>query len=283
MNYIKTTVLLAALTGLLVIAGNMIGGHGGALIALIIAGVMNFFSYWFSDKIVLSMYGAKQVDEHEAPVLYRVVSRLVEKNGMPMPRVYIIHEATPNAFATGRSPSHAAVAATEGILRILNEEELEGVMAHELSHVLNRDTLTSTVAATIAGAITYLAQMMQWAAMFGGAGRDEEDRGSLIGSIALAIIAPIAAMIIQMAISRSREYAADESGGRLCGKPLALANALRKLHAGINAYPMTGGNPSTASLFIVNPFRGGVSGLFSTHPPMEERVRRLEQLSREIA
>ena len=282
MNYIKTTVLLAALTGLLVIAGNMIGGHGGALIALIIAGAMNFFSYWFSDKIVLSMYRAKQVDEHEAPVLYRVVSRLVEKNGMPMPRVYIINEATPNAFATGRSPSHAAVAATQGILRVLNEEELEGVMAHELSHVLNRDTLTSTVAATIAGAITYLAHMMQWAAMFGG-GRDEENRGSLIGTIALAIIAPIAAMIIQMAISRSREYAADESGGRLCGKPLALANALRKLHAGVNAYPMTGGNPSTASLFIVNPFRGGMSGLFSTHPPMEERIRRLEQLSREIA
>lgn len=276
MNFLKTTFLLAVLTGMLMIIGNLIGGQNGMLIALLIAGVMNFVSYWFSDKIVLAMYRAKPIEEKEAPVLYRIVKRLTEKNGMPMPKVYIIPEDSPNAFATGRDPKHAAVAATAGILRILNEQELEGVMAHELMHVANRDTLISTIAATFAGAIAYLANMAQWAAMFGG-NRDENNRGGVVGTIAIAIVAPLAAMIVQMAISRSREYAADKGAGELCGRPLALANALQKLQKGAMQIPLTNGTPATSSLFIVNPFHGGISGLFSTHPPMEKRVERLTE------
>ena len=228
MNSIKTTLLLGLLTGLLVMFGNMAGGHNGALIALLFAGVMNFVSYWFSDKIVLAMYRAQQVDEANAPALFRVVRRLADRANMPMPKVFIIPTESANAFATGRSPRHASVAATQGILRILSEDELEGVMAHELSHVQNRDTLTSTVAATIAGAITWIAHMVQWGAMFGGMGgrSSNNNRGGLLGSLAMAFVAPIAALLIQMAISRSREYAADESGARLCGKPLSLASAL---------------------------------------------------------
>jgi heat shock protein HtpX len=282
MNFLKTTFLLALLTTALVLFGGLVGGKGGMLIALLIAGVMNFFSYWFSDKIVLAMYRAKPVEEKDAPVLYRIVRRLTEKAGMPMPAVYIIPEESPNAFATGRNPKHAAVAATAGIMRLLNEQELEAVMAHELTHVSNRDTLISTIAATIAGAITYLANMLQWSAMFGGS-RDDDNRGGLIGTIVLAVIAPIAAMLVQMAISRSREFAADNGGGKLCGHPMALASALRKLHKGADAIPMQSGNPATSSLFIVNPFHGGLAGMFSTHPPVEKRIEALEKLEREIA
>lgn len=281
MNYVKTTLLLGLLTGLFMMFGNMIGGQNGMLIGLVIAGGMNFFSYWFSDKIVLAMYGAKEADPNQFAGLYRIVRRLTEKAGMPMPKVYVIPEEQPNAFATGRSPKHAAVAATIGIMRILNEEELEGVMAHELMHVANRDTLISTIAATFAGAISYAASIVKWGAMFGG-GRDDDDRGNIAVAIAMAIIAPIAALLIQMAISRSREYAADEGAGELCGKPLALASALRKLHRGAEMIQM-GGSPAAASLFIVNPFAGGIASWFSTHPPMEKRIEKLEQQQRMIA
>ena len=282
MNWMKTTLLLGLLTGLLVVFGNYVGGSHGALIALLFAGVMNFVSYWFSDKIVLAMYRAQPADQQSAPVLYRVVQRLAMKGNLPMPKVYVIPTDAANAFATGRSPNHASVAATEGILRILSEDELEGVMAHELSHVQNRDTLISTVAATIAGAITWIAHMVQWGAMFGGMGRsnDSNDRGGLLGSLMLAILAPIAALLIQMAISRSREYAADERGARLCGKPLSLASALQRLESSAKIRPLQGGSPATASLFIVNPFRGGMANLFSTHPPMEKRIERLQDIAR---
>ncbi len=281
MNYVKTTLLLGLLTGLFMMFGNLIGGQNGMLIGLIIAGGMNFFSYWFSDKIVLAMYGAKEADPNQYAGLYRIVRRLTEKAGMPMPKVYVIPEEQPNAFATGRSPKHAAVAATVGIMRILNEEELEGVMAHELMHVANRDTLISTIAATFAGAISYAASIVKWGAIFGG-GRDDDDRGNFAVAIAMAIIAPIAALLIQMAISRSREYAADEGAGELCGKPMALANALRKLHRGAQMIQM-GGSPAAASLFIVNPFAGGIASWFSTHPPMEKRIEKLELQQRTIA
>jgi heat shock protein HtpX len=279
MNSVKTTLLLGILTCLLVVFGNMVGGHGGALTALIFAGLMNFISYWFSDKIVLAMYNAQQVDEHGAPKLFRIVKRLTEKNNMPMPKVYIIPTDSSNAFATGRSPSHASVAATAGIVNSLTEDELEGVMAHELAHVRNRDTLTSTIAATLAGAITWIASMARWGAMFGG-GRDD-DRGNLAGAIVMAIVAPLAAMLLQMAISRSREYAADAAGAAMCGKPLSLASALERLESSAKTFPLTGGNPATSSLFIVNPFRGGLVSLFSTHPPMEKRIAKLRELARQ--
>ncbi|MFP4162933.1 MAG: zinc metalloprotease HtpX [Chitinispirillaceae bacterium] len=281
MNTLKTTFLLAALTGLLVVFGNMLGGSQGATVALLIAGIMNFVSFWFSDKIVLAMYKAKAVGPQDAPKLYRIVERLAQKNNMPMPKVHIINTETPNAFATGRSPSHASVAATVGILRLLDEDELEGVMAHELAHVKNRDTLTSTVAATIAGAITWIATIVRWGALFGGMRSDDED-SNIFGALAMAILAPIAAMLIQMAISRSREFAADETGARMCGKPLALANALTRLHQGARMRPLAGGSPATAHMFIVNPFKGGLTSIFSTHPPMEQRVRKLQEMSRQM-
>lgn len=281
MNLLKTTFLLTALTLLLMFVGKAIGGNGGMMMALIMAGVMNLVSYWFSDKIVLKMYGAREVTEAEAPRLYRITNQLAMKAMLPMPKVYIIPGMAPNAFATGRNPQHAAVAATEGILQMLNDEELEGVMAHELAHVGNRDILISSIVATIAGAISYLAHMAQWAAMFGGRDRDEEG-GSPFVMIAMAIVAPIAAMLIQMAISRSREYSADAYGARICRKPLALASALKKLHMGAAAIPMNA-SPATAHMFIVSPLTGGgLMSLFSTHPPMEERVARLEELSRQI-
>lgn len=283
MNTLKTTFLLTALTLLLMFVGKAIGGNGGMMMALIIAGVMNIVSYWFSDKIVLKMYGAREVTEAESPRLYRITNQLAMKAMLPMPKVYIIPGMTPNAFATGRNPQHAAVAATEGILQMLNDEELEGVMAHELAHVGNRDILISTIVATIAGAISYLAQMAQFAAIFGGSRDRDESGGSPFVMIAMAIIAPIAAMLIQMAISRSREYEADAYGARICRKPLALANALKKLHMGAAAIPMNA-TPATAHMFIVNPLTGGgLMSLFSTHPPMEERVARLEALSKQIA
>lgn len=283
MNTTKTIVLMVGLTVLLVFLGGAFGGRQGMIYAFIFAFVMNMGSYWFSDKIVLSMYHSKQVTEAEAPVLYGVTQNLAMKMNMPMPKVYVIPSDAPNAFATGRNPSHAAVAATEGIMRLLSRDELEGVMAHELGHVRNRDILIGTIAATIAGAISMLASLAHWGMIFGGFGggrRDDdgEGAGSMVGGILMIILAPFAAALIQMAISRSREYEADATGARICGNPLALANALRKLHMGAQRMPMEA-NPATAHMFIVNPLRGGsVANLFSTHPPMEERIARLEKM-----
>ena len=279
MNRFKTAVLLTALTLIMVGMGSAIGGRNGMVVAFFMALVMNVFSYWFSDKIVLRMYGAEEITEAENPAFYGMVRRLAAQGGLPMPRVYVIPSESPNAFATGRNPEHAAVAATSGILRILTMEELEGVMAHELSHVANRDILISTIAATVAGAISMLARMVRWAAIFGTRREDEEGGGW--GGLALAIVAPIAAMLIQLAVSRSREYLADESGARLCGRPLSLANALRKLDQASRALPMQEARPATAHMFIVNPLTAGMlMNLFSTHPPMEERVARLERMGR---
>jgi len=279
MNAVRTTFLMALLTVLLMLAGRAIGGQNGMLFALVMAGVMNFVSYWFSDKIVLAMYGAQQVTEAEAPELYGMVRQLAVQAGLPMPKVYLIPSDTPNAFATGRNPEHAAVAATNGIMRILSREELMGVMAHELSHVKHRDILIGSVAATIAGAITYLANMAQWAAIFGG-GRDREgEGGGGFSLLVMAIVAPLAAMLIQMAISRSREYAADRGGAEVSGNPLWLASALRKLEMANQQIPMQA-NAATAHMFIVNPLTGGgIASLFSTHPPVQERVKRLEELA----
>jgi heat shock protein HtpX len=280
-NLIKTGVLLAALTSLVVLIGGAVGGQQGMLIAFVFAIAMNFGSYWFSDRIVLSMYGAQPIDEAQAPDLYRIIRRLTTKAGIPLPRVYLIPGDTPNAFATGRSPQHAAVAVTEGVMRMLDDEELEGVLAHELSHVRNRDTLTMTIAATLAGVITYLAHMAQWAAIFGGARRDDEEGsgGGVIGALLMAILAPIAAMLIQMAISRAREFEADASGARLVGRPWGLAKALEKLEMASKMAPMDA-TPATAHLFIVNPLSGeGLLALFSTHPPIQERIARLRAMA----
>ncbi|HXJ83953.1 MAG TPA: zinc metalloprotease HtpX [Candidatus Methylomirabilis sp.] len=280
-NLIKTGVLLAALTCLVVLIGGAVGGQQGMLIAFVLAIAMNFGSYWFSDRIVLSMYRAQPIEEAQAPDLYRVVRRLATRAGIPLPRVYLIPGDTPNAFATGRSPQHAAVAVTEGIMRTLDDEELEGVLAHELSHVRNRDTLTMTIAATLAGVITYLAHMAQWAAMFGGGRRDDEEGsgGGVIGALLMAILAPIAAMLIQMAISRAREFEADASGARLVGRPWGLAKALEKLEMASKMAPMNA-SPATAHLFIVNPLNGeGLMALFSTHPPIQERIARLRAMA----
>lgn len=281
-NLFKTAVLLAALTCLVVLIGGAIGGQQGMLIAFVLAAAMNFASYWFSDRIVLSMYRAQPVDEASAPDLYGIVRRLVTRAGLPMPRVYIVPGDTPNAFATGRNPEHAAVAVTEGIMRMLDDDELEGVLAHELSHVRNRDTLIMTIAATLAGVITYLAQMAQWSAMFGGGRRsDDEDSGNgggVIAVVAMAILAPIAAMLVQMAISRTREFQADASGARLAGRPWGLAKALEKLEMASTMAPMNA-TPATAHMFIVNPLRGGgLASLFSTHPSTQERVARLRAM-----
>ena len=281
-NTLKTTFLLSLLTMLLVFMGGAIGGQGGMIVAFLMAAVMNFGSYWFSDKIVLRMYNAQEITREVHPSFYGMVERLAVRAGLPMPKVYIIPDASPNAFATGRNPEHAAVAATEGILRVLTMDELEGVMAHELAHVKNRDILISSIAATFAGAISMLGNMLQWGAMFGAGRSDDEDSGGggLIGSLAMAIIAPIAAMLIQMAVSRSREYLADASGAQICGRPLALAGALRKLHNASQSIPLLDARPATAHMFIVNPLTGGgMMSLFSTHPPMEERIARLESMA----
>lgn len=277
MNTIRTVVLLTVLTLGLVFIGGMIGGRGGALFALVMAGVMNMGSYWFSDKIVIKMYKGNQVTSGP---LFDVVAEICQTNQLPMPKVYTLPQPTPNAFATGRNPEHAVVAATEGITQILSRDELKGVMAHEMSHVMHRDILIGSIAATIAGAIAYLAHMAQWAAIFGGFGRDEEDSNPL-ALIVLAVIAPMAAMLIQMAISRSREFEADKGGAQLCGNPLSLANALRKLENANESKPMPRVNEATAHMFIVNPLRGGggVKALFTTHPPMAERIRRLEEMN----
>ena len=278
MNGLKTMVLMVSLTLILVAVGGLLGGRSGMTFALIMAFGMNFISYWFSDKIVLRMYRATAVSEADAPGLYEVVRRLSHRAEIPMPRVYMIDEDQPNAFATGRNPEHGAVAVTKGILRILSPEELEGVIAHELCHIKHRDILVSTVAAAIAGAISYLAQMAQWAMIFGG-GRDDEEGNNPVAAIVMMIVGPIAAMLVQMAISRSREYGADEGGARVTGNPLYLAGALRKLQMASQQIPMNA-NPATSHMFIVNPLSGGgIIKLFSTHPPIEERISRLESMS----
>ncbi len=277
-------ILLTALTMLIVFLGKLLGGSQGMLIALILALVMNFGSYWFSDKIVLAMYRAQTVSEHEAPELYRMVRELAMSAGLPMPKLAIIPSETPNAFATGRNPEKAVVAVTEGILRLLSPQELRGVLAHELAHVKNRDILVGTIAATLAGAIMFIADMVRWSAIFGGfRSSDEEEGGGLgiVGMMVVAVVAPIAAMLIQMAVSRSREYLADETGAMIARNPLGLANALEKLAIASQRIPMVEAKPATAHLFIVNPLSGGtLVNLFSTHPPIEERIRRLRAMAR---
>lgn len=283
-NMLKTTLLLASLTGILIIVGRLLGGTSGMVIAFLFAVIMNFSTYWYSDKIVLRMYKAEEVTASENPQLYETVKKLSILADMPMPKVYIIHTSMPNAFATGRNPEHAAIAATTGILDLLNNEELEGVLAHELAHVKNRDTLISAVAATIAGVISMIATWAQWSAIFGGFGtQDEEGNNSILNFLLLVILAPVAATIVQLAISRSREFAADEQGARICKKPWALASALEKLEYGTAKYsPRMGevqASDGTAHMFIVNPLNGGVfKNLFRTHPATEERIRRLRAM-----
>ncbi|MEA2660066.1 MAG: heat shock protein HtpX [Candidatus Binatota bacterium] len=289
MNGFRTTILLALLTALVVWIGQMFGGPNGAVIALLMAGAMNFFSYWFSDKIVLKMYGAQEITANDDPELYSLVQDLATRAGLPMPRVYVIPEEAPNAFATGRNPEHAAVAVTQGIRRILNKRELMGVLGHELSHVKHRDILISTIAATLAGAISYLAYMAQWGMIFGGGSRDRDEGGgsNIFSLLFMMIVAPLAAMLIQMAVSRSREYLADDGGARVTGDPLALASALRKLHMGAQNIPLQVSDAtanSTAHMFIVNPLTAkGLASLFSTHPAMEERIARLEAMAKDMS
>ncbi len=277
-NTIKTTLLLGLMTGLIMGFGQYLGGGSGLVIAFLFAAAMNFGAFWFSDQIVLRMYRARPVEEAEAPELHRIVAELARRAGLPMPKVYVIPDPSPNAFATGRSPQHAAVAATEGIMRLLRPEELQGVLAHELAHVRNRDTLISTVAATLAGVIMMLASMLRWAAIFGGVQRDDRN-GGLAGLLVMTIVAPMAAMMIQVAISRSREFQADATGARIAGNPFGLAAALEKISYAGKRLPMQA-NPQTAHLFIINPLSGSsMARLFSTHPPVEERIRRLRAMT----
>ncbi|MGB9744380.1 MAG: zinc metalloprotease HtpX [Desulfurella sp.] len=278
-NTVKTALLLGLLTVLFVIIGNAVGGKSGALIAFGLAILMNFFSYFFSDKIALSMYNAQEVTESEYPELFRIVRRLAQNADIPMPRIYIIPQDAPNAFATGRNPKHAAVAVTVGALKLLNENELMGVLGHELGHIKHRDILISSIAATIAGAIMIIADMIRWAAMFGGLSRDRDSDSNPFVLIALAIFAPLAATLIQLAISRAREYEADRAGAEFSGNPLYLASALEKLDNYSKHIPLQG-NPVTENLFIVNPFSvKGIMNLFSTHPPIEERIERLRRMA----
>jgi heat shock protein HtpX len=282
MNGVKTGILLIFMTGILVLAGRLIGGTGGMVVAFGLALVMNGVSYWFCDKIVLRMYGAQPVSEAEAPELYGIISRLAQQAGIPMPRLYMIPTDMPNAFATGRNPEHAVVAVTQGMMRILGKDEVEGVLAHELAHVKNRDILISTIAATLAGAIMMLASFARFAALFGGLGGRDDREGGLLGLLALMIVGPIAAMVVQLAISRSREYQADATGAQLCGHPLSLANALVRLD-NASQYAVDVPTPATAHMFIVNPLRGGgIRSLFSTHPSTEDRVNRLRAMAQEM-
>ena len=276
-NWMKTTLLLGLMTALIVFIGGLFGGKQGMILAFVLAMGMNFFSYWYSDKIVLRMYRATEVNPQDFPTLFHAVSRLAQNAGLPMPRVYIIPDGSPNAFATGRDPEHAVIAVTEGLLRTMNNEEATGVLAHEMSHIKNRDILIGSIAATMAGAIMIIATMARWSAFFGGGNRDEEGGGmGMIGLIAMSILAPIAAMLIQMAISRSREYLADATGAQLAGNPEGLANALGKLGAYSRQIPMKA-QPATAHMFIVNPLSGRkMANLFSTHPPLEDRIARLK-------
>lgn len=282
MNRMKTMMLLAALTALVLFIGRAIGGQQGLVFAIVIAGLMNFVSYWFSDKIVLSMYRAQPVTPEEAPELYHLVHDLAMRAELPMPKLYILPEDTPNAFATGRNPQHGAVAVTAGIMRLLSREELAGVIAHELGHIKNRDTLIMTVSAALAGALSHLATMAMWGGLLGGGRHSDDDEGANpIAGLLGIILAPIAASLIQMAISRSREYLADEAGARYSGNPMALASALRKIESWSQRIPIQDGNPATAHLFIINPFTGGgLARMFSTHPPTAERVALLEEMSR---
>jgi heat shock protein HtpX len=276
-NTFKTAFLLTAMTLLLMLVGRAFGGQNGMLIALIFAAIMNFVSYFFSDKIALSMYRAQPVSREDLPRVYNIVERLAQKVGLPTPKVYVIPTDSPNAFATGRNPTHASVAVTQGILNLLNDEELEGVIAHELGHVRNRDILISSIVATLAGAITLLANVAKWGMIFGGYGGDrDERRGGGIGALLMIILAPLAAMLIQLAVSRSREYGADDTGAHWTGNPYALASALSKIEAYSRRLPMVA-TPSTAHLFIIQPFLGGMSfaNLFSTHPPTAKRIERL--------
>src|ERR1700693_1538438 len=275
MNNLKTTFFMVLLTLILIFLGNLFGGRSGAMLAFVFAIGINLFSYWFSDKIVLAMYAAKEVSAADAPSLYQTVQSLAARAELPMPKVYMIESPNPNAFATGRNPQHAAVAVTSGIMNILSKEELSGVLGHELAHVVHRDILISTIAAAVAGAISMLANMMQWGMIFGSRD-DREEGGNMFAQLAMIILAPIAAMLVQMAISRSREFEADRGGARISGNPLALASALRKLERGVQVAPMADANPATAHMFIVNPLTGGgLFRLFSTHPPTEERIARL--------
>lgn len=281
MNTLKTAFLLTVLTLILIYMGRVIGGPNGMIIAFVVAGAMNFASYWWSDKIVLAMYRAREIKPEDNHVLYEIVRDISTRARLPMPRVYMIPSDSPNAFATGRNPNRAAVAATRGILRILNRDELEGVMSHEMAHVRHRDILIGSVVATIAGAISMLAMLARFTAFFGG-GDDEDGIGGL-GLLVMAIIAPIAAMLIQLAISRGREYEADKGGAGISHKPLSLANALRKLHYNSKKIPMREARPATAHMFIVNPLSSkGLAGLFMTHPPVEERIKRLEAMARGV-
>lgn len=278
MNAVKTTILMAVMMGIFLLVGQLIGGESGMMVAFLISLAMNFGSYWFSDKIVLAMYGAKPVERAEAPELYDIVQNLSARAEIPMPKVYIMENPTPNAFATGRNPANGVVAVTTGIMRILNKDELAGVIAHELAHIKNRDILVGTIAATLVGTITMIARLAGFAAMFGGRSNDDDRSG--ISDLVLMIVAPIAAVLIQLAISRSREYLADAKGSAIHGNPLALANALNKLHTVNEKLPMHDASPASAHMFIVNPLSGkSLFKLFSTHPPIEERVKRLNEIA----
>ena len=278
MNFVRTTVLMTVMTLLLVWVGNAVAGPRGAWLFLVIAGVMNFAAYWFSDKMVLAAYRAKPVGEAHAPALHTILRSLTERAGLPMPKVYVIPSESPNAFATGRDPHHAAVAVTEGIVRLLSRDELEGVLAHELAHVKNRDILTGSIVATLAGAITLLSRAAMFGAMFGGG--SNRRGGNPLALVLVMVLAPIAAVVVQLAVSRTREFAADSTGAKLCGKPMALASALSKLERGATLQPMRNANEATAHQFIVNPLRGrGLASLFSTHPSTADRVARLERMA----
>lgn len=274
-NQLRTALLLTVLTLVIVWIGNLIGGRGGMMVALLLAAGVNLFSYWYSDRLVLRMYDAQEISPHEASELYEIVVSLARNADLPVPRVYVIPRDAPNAFATGRNSEHAVVAVTEGLLRLMNQEELRGVLAHELAHIKNRDILIGSIAATMAGAIMMLADMARWSAIFGGFRGDDDEGGGILGLIVVSVLAPLAALLVQMAISRSREYLADETGARFAGSPHGLAHALEKLGAYSGRLPMDA-NPATAHMFIVNPLSAGrVMGLFATHPPLAERIARL--------
>ena len=281
MSIFKTGLLMAVLTVLLLLVGSVIGGQNGMVIAFVFAVLMNFGTYWFSDRIVIAMYKAEEAGPNDAPEIYRIVQKLAQKANLPMPRVYIVPSDVANAFATGRDPKHAVVAVTSGIMNSLSADEIEGVLGHELAHIKNRDTLLSTVAATMAGVITMLASMARWAAIFGGLRGDDDDDGGILGFIFLAILAPIAALLLQLAISRTREYKADRDGAVISGAPLSLAHALRRMESIAQNRPLNAGNPSFSNMFIVNPFkREGLVSILSTHPPIQKRIERLEAMAR---